>query len=340
MKKFGCFVLCLLMLLTLAACGEKSGSRTVCLLTQETIHNSDDSVQSQYTYEYDDRGNLLKAEFPGAGSDMILNYTFNDQGLLTAYDKVFVIAGNEITDAYEFRYTLKKGMPETCQIFAGEQELYTCTFQVKKGLITRVDYTYPSDISQQMADRWQTYEYDKNGNLLRESFCRSVPYFPELQYSVLQYRYEYDEDSNLKTLIYEFATTQDEISDIAGLSFEQQHIWQFTRNEQGQLIAMAIDGNPYTFTVTDHGVSIPDSHDDWQLDQNGNVTSTGNRTYVYEAITLSSQDADRFDRWNIFLRSNSAIPVGVSELRQQCLPTYSTYHEQLFYYYLIPNPLA
>ena len=70
------------------------------------------------------------------------------------------------------------------------------------------------------------------------------------------------------------------------------------------------------------------------------VTSTGNRTYIYEAITLSSQDADRFERWNIFLRSNSAIPVGVSELRQQCLPTYSTYHEQLFYYYLIPNPLA
>lgn len=340
MKKIYCLALCLLLILTLAACGGKSADRTVSLLTEEAVRNSDGSIQVRYTYEYDDRGNLLTAEFPGASQNTILRYTYDDLGYMTEKAQVSVLPGGEVTATEQYRYTLKKGLPETCQVFLDGQEQYTCTFQIKKGRITRVDYTYPTDISQQMAERWQAYEYDKNGNLLRESFCRSVPYFPDLQYSVYQHRYEYDENGNLKTLIYEFATTQEEITNVDGLSFEQQHVWQFVRNEQGQLTAMTIDGDPYTFTVTDTGISIPDINDDWELDSTGNVVSTGSRTYTYETVQLSGQDADRFDRFNILLHTNGSIPVGVSALRQQCLPTYSAYHERLFYYYLIPNPLA
>lgn len=341
MKKIYCLALCLLLTLALAACGGKqSAPRPVALLTQETIHNSDGSIQAQYNYQYDDRGNLLQAEFPGASYNRVFCYTYDDYGYLTEATQTDTLPNAEVSTTYQYQYTLKKGMPETCQVFLAGQEQYTCTFQTEKGLITRVDYAYPGDISQQMVDRWQTYEYDKNGNLLRESFCRSVPFFPDLQYSVYQYRYEYDETGNLKALIYEFATTQDEIVDSDSLTFEQQHVWQFTRNEQGQLTAMTIDGDPYTFTVTEGGISLPDQCSDWELDDAGNVVSTGNRTYVYETAELSGQDADRFDRWNILLRSNGNIPVGVSMLRQQCLPTYSAYHESLFYYYLIPSPLA
>lgn len=341
MKKLVCFVLGIVLMLSLAACGTDTASRTVFLLTEETLRNSDGSVQSQYSYEYDDRGNLLKATFPSASYDRVFQHTYDDYGYLTQTTQTDILPTAEVTSVYQYRYTLKKGLPETCQVLFNDQLQYSCTFQTnRKGLITRVDYDYPEDVSQQKVDRWQTYEYDKSGNLTRESFCASVPYFPELRYSVYQYRYEYDKQGNLQTLIYEFGSMDEEIHNADKITFEQQHIWTFLRGDRGELTQVKIDGEPYDFTVTAAGNSIPEIYSDWEHDQAGNVISTGNRTYTYESAELSGPDADRFDRWNVLLRNNGSMPVGVSMLRMTCLPTYTAFHENLFYYYLIPNPLA
>lgn len=354
MKKIICCALCLLLMLSLVACGDEVQTKTVSLLVTETRYSEDGSLYGEYTYAYDDRGNLLRAEYPGDPYSSAYSYTYDDYGYLTECTWTYeLVPGQEGSSTEQYLYTLKNGLPKSCQVISDGKEQYICHFKTnKKGLITRVDYEYASDaFSQQAIWRWAAFEYDRDGRLLQESFCRSQPLgysgssdIPAIMYSLWQYRYEYNRDGTLKSLDFEFGGSSEdgkEIRDPSEVTFEQQHHWDFIRNDQDQLTQIIIDGDPHEFTVTDSGVSIPEQYsDEWELNQMGNVVSAGNDTYVYETVELSVQDADRYNRWNILLRSKNSYPTHLSWLRLQCLPIYHNSYELFFYYYLIPNPLA
>lgn len=341
MKKIFCLALCLLLTLSLTACIDKSLlPRTVSLMTQETIHHADGST-TEWNYEYDRRGNLISAEFDVGSYDVTCRYAYNTLGYLTEVTETSVTPSAEYTDVTQYQYTLQGKLPKTCQVYKNGQEQYTCTFQTKNGLITRVDFEHAIDTDRENYARWHTYEYDKAGNLLKESFCSLLPpgSDPELCI-VTQYRYEYDESGSLSALFCERSMAPAEIQDAEKCTFQQLSVLRFARNDAGQLTALTLNDTTVPYTITDSGISLPDGCENWEIDATGKVLTSDDRSYTYETVTLFSEDADRFNCWDVLLRMAGNFYYGNTLLRLQCLPEFGVPQDCQFYYYLIPSPLA
>lgn len=342
MKKLLCVLFALGILFSFAAC-EKEENRTISLLTKETVYASDGSIGAEYTYEYDDRGNLTKAVYPRGQMTEIYEYSYDENGYLVKRSVTYDLGGevgNPLETLYEYTFD-KKGNPESCTITGSGKEPYTCQFETdNRGNITRAEYIVAIGYGDAGAKTWQEYQYDKD-RLVKESFFRVIPQ-SEMEHSTtcMEYTYSYDATGKLKTVTMSQGREIHSPEKTVRPKLMEAHRWEFDRDGEGLVAQISIDGKPLPFTKLPEGFCVPETVADWTFDSKGNVTEAAGHTYEYKEVELSAVDAQRYETRAAFCQETMGMLSGISYLRMRCLPTYDAMREGQFYYYLIPNPLV
>lgn len=342
MKKLLCVLFALSILLSLTACGEEE-TRTISLLTKETVYASDGSVGAEYTYEYDDRGNLTKAVYPCGQMTEIYEYRYDENGYLVKRSVTYDLGGEvgrPMETLYEYTFD-KKGNPESCTITEQGKAPYTCQFETdSRGNITRAEFVAPIGYGGTDAKTLQEYQYDKD-RLVKESFFQIIPQ-SEMEHSTfcVEYAYSYDAKGNLKTVTMSQGREVHSPEKTARPKLMEAHRWEFDRDGEDFVEQMNIDGKPLPFIKLPDGFSVPEMVADWSFDSKGNVTEADGHVYEYKEVELSAVDAQRHETRAAFCQETMGMLSGISYLHRRCLPTYDAMREGQFYYYLIPNPLA
>ena len=365
MKRFFATILALLLLLSLAACGESDSGEdagkkkkvTIYVVTEQKIYVNGE-LSSTATFQYDDRGRptevgFLKAD--GSGRKSQLSYDKKGNRVGDIHTQSFA-SGEQYEQKVDWNLTYTHGLLTQAEMPRGEDAPYVLKFQYdEEKQLTLVEYPQPElGVSGYL---WQSYAYDEAGRLTRETRCTFYPdgYGSELPtYTYSQVRYFYDEQGRLTEQCFCSAqTTTDtapEALDTLDFQVSPYEHYFFYYDEAGKL---AYIGNGEEDTYPGGSAEIY-SDERYTFDENGNLVRVEQSKklgqdqpswteYTYKAIEASKSDAVMHRRL-IHGISNFTLSYTVYNTMDplfwaMCPAALYSYHLcSMPFYYLIPYP--
>ncbi|MBQ9148035.1 MAG: zinc-ribbon domain-containing protein [Oscillospiraceae bacterium] len=300
-----------------------------------------DGTQVEYTYEYDENGN------PTRWGNLTLMRTqeaeYDDQGNLTERYDVSVRNGmvfEGTPSKYKYSYD-EDGRIKSCKEYYDGNKLYEWDYTWdKKGNLVRVMLSEEPELAGTRIVR-QDWEYDKEGRLITEYVCAVIYYTPSMVYAVYRYDYRYDDAGRLEA--WEYNMTDEQVEDFEDLDYDALDFdrpavyYEISYNEGGKIqsVETNFSGEPRESEFEYDSDGNLEYGDEYEYDENGNLLvygSEGQNEFEYEAVEMSKEAAQRYYRWESLLRLN----IWKTDYFPLLAPTN---HQDMFYYYLIPNPI-
>lgn len=308
MKKLFALLLCLCLLLSMAACGnrkeaeEKEKTVSYYVVTSEKHYNKDELTSSaEITYDSKGRPLTIKIEMVGArtmetklsydkyGNKVRETYTYTDLeiGLTSTTDEIYELTyeGDKLTH---------------CDIVdqTGNRMGFDLQYD-DKGRLIRVDYD--EAYTNARASAWHTYEYDDQGRLVQETNGRRMlsPFGVATDMeTTTQMRYQYGENNNVFYTEYSGRVLRVEGSDAAPemelTKSDYQYNYCFDKN--GKVIYVGADEEDVY--KEEYGTLQDD--DRYSFDAHGNLLSYVNGEarveYTYEKRELTRKEAEMAKR--------------------------------------------
>lgn len=309
MKKLFALLLSVVMLLSMAACGnrkeaeeEKEKTVSYYVVTSEKHYNKDELTSSaEFTYDSKGRPLTIKIEMVGErtmetklsydkyGNKVRETYTYTDleTGLTSTTDEIYELTyeGDKLTH---------------CDIVdqTGNRMGFDLQYD-DKGRLIRVDYD--EAYTNARASVWHTYEYDDQGRLVQETNGRrmlSPTGVATDMETTTQMRYQYGENNNVFYTEYSGRVLCEEGSDAAPevelTKTDYQYNYCFDKN--GKVIYVGADEEDVY--KEEYGTLQDD--DRYSFDAHGNLLSYANGEarveYTYEKRELTRKEAEMANR--------------------------------------------
>lgn len=324
---------------------KSSGTEIVYVLTGYTKTDADGVVEHR-PINYDMNYNPI--EYSVAHRGELVDMSFDENGNLTSkgsYSHFLNTNGEKkYGDKSEYYYTYKNGKIESCDVYYNGIDIATWKFEWNsKGNLQQAMITAAAEGSGLTNVRYD-FEYDRNGRLITEYVWRELPVMPmPKEYKV--FRLEYTYNSEGKIISYEFAATVETISNYKNVNYKSldfevarsKHM-DISYNDFGKIQSVTIgrlEDNVREYEYDESGNIV--WWDDYAYDDNGKLeyicTDKGVKTeFEYEAVEMSTEDAERYYRWEQLLQFDWSkmmyFPV-----------TSDIVHTDVFFYYLVPNPI-
>ena len=352
MKRIFALMFALCILLSLAACKDSgSGSEekvTIYVVTEQKIYRNGELTVTA-AFEYDDHGRPTVMGFELAdGSGRKSELTYDEYGNLIGDTRTYLYADNSENHSQQINWNLTytEGL-----LTRAERNLdgYTFTFSYnKKRQLVLVEYSQPEE--GMGPSFWQSYDYDADGKLIRETRCG----IQGGEYIYSRYCYFYDEQGRFIEQYYCSAVSDTRLDPDAldQLDFKVSPVEHFFLyyDEEGKL---AYVGNGPEDTYPGGSAAIY-SDEQYTFDENGNLVRVdqgkgfGNSgsswiEYTYKAIEVSKSDAIMHKR---LLHGISQFTLSYTDKNtmdplfwEMCpIMLYVNNLQNMNFYYLIPYP--
>lgn len=353
MKRLVVLILTGCLLLSLASCSLLQKKQTLYVVTGQKQY-VDGQLQSSATFEYDDHGRPLAVEMQRTNAGYMKSELTYDQ------------YGNVI------RETVEQYHPDYLSF--QYQDTADCRLSYTKGLLTRAELMqdgeriselilhyddqdrlilveYDPQKEDKIGGTWQNFSYDRDGNLIRETWCRMIKLRGRWQCRYDQIRYSYDDQGRLTELcrLSSQETTEqillpEETETLEFIVSDKYHYF-FYYDSEGRL-AYVGDGAEDTYPG---GSADVYSDKNYTFDENGNLVRVQYDEgrwveYTYEAIQVSREDAVMAKRLMHGAHGETTIIEEsytiMDPLFWEVCPA-TLYHYRLWdmpFYYLIPYP--
>ena len=331
--------LAVLLLVVIFAFAAGSGKQTVYVLHYTAEYAEDGSIYDR-NYNIDKTsGNLTMEAVIGSGTQ----YHYDAYGNLIKenYYNQFYNRDYNYENSYD-----KDGLLESCEVYYMDEFVTEWEFEWENDSIVRASQEISFD-EPDTWNIWQEYEYDDEGRLETEYWCwAGVDSNDRIiqSYTLLRYEYDYDERGNLETLCYSYASwlNEEQAEKPEKQDYEKVYILELEYDKNDNLIYYELSSD----TINEDGdvdydkngnrLSICDS--EFTYDNKGNVISIeyddgSSMKLDYEKVTMNKEAAQRYLRW---MSLKGMDPVK-KEIQALLVGSHSYY--ELFYYYLIPNPM-
>ena len=356
MKKLLALLLCLLMLISMAACSnrnktEEKDNKTYLVTLQKTMQS--DEVTGSSAFSYDEKGRPVLIEINmSTDRSMMAEIVYDSYGykILEAYTSNN--AGNQVQHeiVYDMRYS--NGQLIHCDFTVSSSSKKTqmgfdLQYDANGNLIL---LTYDAAYTVNRLGVWHSFDYDDQGRLTQETLCQKFVsndmHSGSDRYQVTQCRYGYREDGKVLDFNVYTAESYSPIlhDQLEGLDFQPTpDDYTFYFNEEGKLIFF-ISGSDDAYESGDTTI-YEDSR--YSFDKNGNLLSTvqngSGYSYGYTGFDLTPQEAQMAKR----------LQHGISEYLLAYMifarmdPVYCEIAPMLLYvpmlqnpvYYLVPYPM-
>ena len=295
----------------------------------------------EYTFRFDDQGNptrifdmnrigQVEADYDSHGNvTEITRYLYSDKEREYGF-----------TSEYKYSYD-DDGRIESCKEY----------YQGNK--IATWDYTWDKqgNLIQVIRDGAlvgncivrQDWEYDSKNRLVTEYVCVGLYMGTDMiEYKICRGEYTYDSKGNLTDCEYAWAeeTTDDyEDLDYGDLNFVDMGYYRCTYNSRGNITSSRSSSNGSIYREeyeydSDGNLNLEDAY---SYDDQGNLLWTESEAgyrneWEYEPVEMSREAAARYRRWMSLYSWNS--------FKAPYYPMVSFANQSdMFYYYLIPNPI-
>ena len=310
MKKLFTLLLCLCLLLSMAACGSKKDAEekekmvSYYVVTSEKHYNKDELTSSaEFTYDSKGRPLTMKIEMVGTRTtETKLSYDKNGNKIRETYTYTDLATGLTSTtdEIYELTYEGDKLTHCTITDQAGDSRGFDLRYD-DQGRLLRVDYD--EAYTQAMLDLWHTYEYDDQGRLIKETSCKKMVTglsitAASMVYSVVQMRYQYGEDNNVFYTEY----TARFLEEVTPETLQEQVLekkteqYNYCFDKDGKVIYVGTDEEDVY--KEEYGTLMDD--DRYTFDAHGNLLSYVNGEarveYTYEKRELTRKEAEMANR--------------------------------------------
>ena len=308
MKKLFALLLCLLMLISMAACGSKKDAEekekmvSYYVVTSEKHYNKDELTSSaEFTYDSKGRPLTMKIEMVGKRTmETKLSYDKNGNKIRETYTYTELENGLSYTtdEIYELTYEGDKLTHCTITDQAGDSRGFDLRYD-EQGRLVRVDYDEAYTNAQ--AVMWHTYEYDAQGRLIQETSCRKTPsplgVASDME-TTMQMRYQYGENNNVFYTEYSGRVLYVEGVDVA-LEMEltkSDYQYNYCFDKNGKVIYVGADEEDVY--KEEYGTLADDDH--YTFDAHGNLLSYVNGEtrveYTYEQRVLTEEEVEMANR--------------------------------------------
>lgn len=327
-----------------AAPTEQDEMMTIYVVTGQKNYKNGE-IESTATFAYDDRGRPTMVEFVRAdGTGRKSELAYDEQGNLIGDTRTYLYADSSKNHPQQINWNLTY-TDDLLTRAERNPDGYTFTFSYnKQRQLVLVEYPQPE--KGVGGDFWQSYDYDADGKLTRETRC----HHQSGEYIYSRYCYFYDEQGRMAEQHYCYAVSDTCLDPEAldQLEFKISPFEQFffRYDEEGGL-AYVGDGQEDTYP----GIY---SDEKYTFDENGNLVRVDQGKgwgqsesswieYTYEAIELSKSDAIMHKRL-IHGISNFTLSYTdkntMDPLFWEMCPTilYSNNLQNMTFYYLIPYP--
>lgn len=350
MKRLVVLILTGCLLLSLASCSLLQKKQTLYVVTGQKQY-VDGQLRYSATFEYDDHGRPLVVDLEKDGERMLRSELKYDK-----YGNPIRESVTQILSGPEYRYTTDYNLTYAGErltrvetLREGEQmEALNLHYDSDNRLVL-VEYDAQEDKAGHL---WQSYVYDEDGRLIRETRCTRYPgsRWADEQFSYNQVRYSYDVLGRLTEQCFlspqKFMEKQLTPEEAETLDFdvsEAEHYFFYYDNE-GRL-AYVGDGPEDTYPG---GSAEIYSDKDYTFDENGNLVRVQWderrwEEYTYEAIELAQEDAVMAKRLMHGVHNTMTQYTAFAQMDPLfwniCPPTLYRYHlctSQV--YYLVPYP--
>lgn len=311
MKKMFALLLCLPMLLSMAACGNKNGAeeekeKTISyyVVTSEKHYNKDELTSSaEFTYDSKGRPLTMKIEMAGKRTmETKLSYDKYGNKIRETYTYTELATGLTTTtdEIYELTYEGDKLTHCTITDQAGDGRGFDLRYD-DQGRLVLVDYD--EAYTQARLDLWHTYEYDDQGRLIKETSCKKRAtglsiVDASMVYSVVQMRYQYGKDDNVFYTEY----TANFLEEVTPETLQEQALekkpeqYNYCFDKDGKVIYVGADEEDVY--KKEYGALQDD--DRYTFDAHGNLLSYVNGEarveYTYEKRELTRKEAEMANR--------------------------------------------
>ena len=354
MKKALTVILALCLLLSLAACAESGiGSNKkvrIYVVTEQKIYENGELVCSA-TFEYDDHGRPTVVGFVMAdGTGRKSELTYDKQGNLVGDARTYLYANSSEnrTQQTDWTLTYTDGLLTRAERPHGDKT-YALDFSYNDDeQLILAEYPHPDEGMGPYF--WQSYDYDADGKLIRETRCS----IQNGEYIYSRYCYFYDEQGRFVEQYYCSAVSDTRLGPEAldQLDFKvspYEHFFLYY-DEEGRLAYIG-DGAEDTYPG---GRAEIYSDENYTFDENGNLVriEQGKKLghdepswteFTYKAIELTESDAVMHKRL-IHGISNFTLSYTANNtmdpLFWEMCPTmlYSNNLQSMNFYYMLPYP--
>lgn len=356
MRKLLALLLCLLMLVSLAACGnrnktEEKDNKTYLVTLQKTMKSGEVTGSSAFSYDEKGRPTLLEINI-SADRSMMAEIVYDSFGykIMESYTSVHGESRVQHEVLYDMRYS--NGQLTHCDftVSTGNKNItmgFDLQYDANGNLIL---LTYDKAYTANRLGVWHSFAYDAQGRLIQESLCQKFISNDLMsgsdRYQVTQCRYSYQQDGKVLDFSVYTAESFSEISpdNLEGLDFQPTpDDYTFCFDETGKLLYAGSGSDDASL----NGNTTIYNDSRYSFDKNGNLLSTvqdgSGYTYGYTGFDLTPQEAVMAKR----------LQHGISEYLSAYMsfarmdPVYCEVAPMLLYvpllqnpvYYLVPYPM-
>ena len=317
-------------------------TETVYVLKNYTL-TSPQGVE-EYKYRYDDKGNptrafhMLKYHQTEAEYDEHGNPTE-----ITFYSMSDTERKYGTPEQYKYSYD-DQGLIRSCKQYFNGNKIGTWNFTWDKhGNLIRVMLDDEPEIGSNIRIVRQDWEYDRQGRLVTEYVCVAIytsPIEPAAEYGVYRCDYRYNKDGTLES--YEYAAAEDFVDDFEDVDYEDLDYtngiyYRYTYDDDGRILTSETNyRGEFTENEFEYDSQGNLDREGFEFDDHGNLIHTGGDSEYqhdleYEAVEMAPEAAQRYRRW-------ASLYEWDIKTYYYPIASFATQTE-MFYYYLIPNPI-